>query len=105
MIINGMDVPKALQIHDLKPWELTHLIDTKEMWKFGVYDNNASLSLLAATFGVDSSKDEMDGSMVKEVYYKEKDLPKIAKYCTKDIVAVATIYLRMNGIKTKLTNN
>jgi hypothetical protein len=102
MIINGMDIPKAFQIHNLKLWEIEHLIDTKEMWKFGVYDNNSSLSLLSATFGVDSSKDEMDGSMVKDVYYKEKNLPKIATYCEKDILALATVYLRMNGIQTKL---
>lgn len=102
MIIHGMDVPKALQTYNSKPWELEHLIDTKEMWKFGVYDNNASLSLLAATFGVQSSKDEMDGSMVKDVFYKEKNLDKIKTYCEADILALATVYLRMNGIQTKL---
>lgn len=102
MIINGLDIPKAFQIHNLKPWEIEHLIDTKEMWKFGVYDNNSSLSLLSATFGVESSKDEMDGSMVKDVYYKEKNFKKIADYCEKDILALATVYLRMNGIQTKL---
>src|SRR3990167_1687324 len=103
MIINGLEIPKAFNISDKKPWDLLHLIDTKEMWKFGVYDNNSSLSLLAATFNVASSKDEMDGSMVKDVYYKEKDLPKIATYCEKDILALATVYLRMNGIQNQLT--
>lgn len=102
MIINGLEIPKCFNIADKKPWETVHLIDTKEMWKFGVYDNNSSLSLLSATFGVDSSKDEMDGSMVKDVYYKEKNLPKIATYCELDILALATVYLRMNGIQTKL---
>lgn len=101
-VINGLDIPKAFDIAEKKPWDLTHLIDTKEIWKFGVYDNNASLDLLADTFGVASSKDEMDGSKVKDVFYKEKDLDKIAKYCEKDILALATIYLRMRGIKNKI---
>lgn len=101
-IINGLELPKAFDISDKKPWDLAHLIDTKEVWKFGVYDNNASLDLLAATFGIESSKDEMDGSKVKEVFYKEKNLAKIAKYCEKDILALATIYLRMKGIQNQL---
>jgi uncharacterized protein YprB with RNaseH-like and TPR domain len=101
-IINGLELPKALDMSDKKPWDLVHLIDTKEVWKFGVYDNNASLDLLAATFGIESSKDEMDGSMVKDVFYKENDLNKIAKYCEKDILALATIYLRMKGIQNQL---
>ena len=103
MILNRMEIPKFLQIYDKKPWEILHLIDTKEMWKFGVFDNNSSLSLLAHVFDVPSSKDEMDGSMVKDCYYKEKNIPKIATYCEKDVLALAHVYLKMNGIENQLT--
>lgn len=102
MILNEMDIPKIFQIYNSKPWEQTQLIDTKEMWKFNVFDNNSSLSLLCHVFAVDSSKDDIDGSMVKDVYYKEKNIEKIAEYCSKDVVALARVYLKMNGIKNRL---
>ena len=35
--------------------------------------------------------------MVWEVYWKEKNLPRIVTYCQKDVVTVAQIFLRMNG--------
>lgn len=102
-VINGLDLPKPFDIAEKKPWDLVNLIDTKEVWKFGVFDHNVSLDLLAATFGVESSKDEMDGSMVKHVYYKENNLEKIAKYCEKDVIALAQVYIKMRGDKTVLT--
>jgi hypothetical protein len=40
----------------------------------------------------------MDGSQVNEVYYKEKDLNKIAEYCIGDVVAVAQLFLRLKGM-------
>jgi hypothetical protein len=33
--------------------------------------------------------------MVRDVYYKEKNLDKIVAYCQKDVVATARIILRM----------
>ena len=35
--------------------------------------------------------------MVAEVYYKEKDIKRIAAYCEKDVVAVAQIMQRYKG--------
>jgi hypothetical protein len=35
--------------------------------------------------------------MVAEIYWQEKDLPRIAVYCQKDVVTAAQVYLRMNG--------
>ena len=36
----------------------------------------------------------MDGSMVKQVYYEEKNLPRIIEYCERDIIVVANILMR-----------
>lgn len=102
IVLNGLQLPECFDIAEKKPWDLVHLIDTKEVWKFGVYDGNCSLDLLADIFGVESSKEEMSGKDVKDVFYKEKDMAKISKYCEKDVVALATIYLRMKGIKNQL---
>jgi hypothetical protein len=86
-----------------KPWDLVHFIDTKVVWKFGSYDNNVSLDLLCATLGVESPKTDMSGDKVKDVFWIEKDLKKIAEYCEGDVYALASCYLKMKNIQTKLT--
>jgi len=97
MLILNIPLPDYLQLSGKKPWE-TNLADTMELWKFGDYKNYVSLKLLAAVLGIDSPKDDIDGSMVKDVYYKEKDLPRIVTYCQKDVVTVANIILRFKHL-------
>ena len=96
MIINHIPVPAILNIAGKKPWEINHL-DTMELWKFGDFKSFTSLNLLAHTLGITTPKDDIDGSMVWEVYWKEKNLERIVTYCQKDVVTVAQILLRMNG--------
>lgn len=96
MIINNIPVPFVLQLSGKKPWEVSHL-DTMELWKFGDYKSFTSLNLLAHVLGIPTPKDDIDGSMVSEVYWKEQNLPRIVTYCQKDVVTVAQIYLRLNG--------
>jgi DNA polymerase elongation subunit (family B) len=96
MIINNLPVPATLNIAGKKPWEVNHL-DTLELWKFGDFKSYTSLSLLALALGIPTPKDDIDGSMVWEVYWKEKNLARIITYCQKDVVTVAQIFLRMNG--------
>lgn len=96
MIVNNLSIPSVLNISGKKPWEVNHL-DTLELWKFGDFKSYTSLNLLAHTLGVPTPKDDIDGSMVWEVYWKEKNLPRIVTYCQKDVVTVAQILLRLNG--------
>jgi 3'-5' exonuclease len=95
MIINGVEIPEALKIAGRKPWEVRHL-DTMEFWKFGDYKNYTSLKLLAKVLGVPSPKDDIDGSQVNSVYWKEKDLDRIITYCQKDVVTLTQIMLRFH---------
>lgn len=95
MIINRIEIPEALKIAGRKPWEVRHL-DTLEMWKFGDFKSYTSLKLLALSLGVPSPKDDIDGSMVNEVYYKERNLERIANYCQKDVVTLAQVLLRFH---------
>jgi uncharacterized protein YprB with RNaseH-like and TPR domain len=95
MIINSIEIPEALKIAGRKPWEVRHL-DTLELWKFGDYKSYTSLKLLALALGIPSPKDDIDGSMVNGVYYKEKDLDRIATYCQKDVLTLAQILLRFH---------
>lgn len=96
MIIHGMKLPSVLNLSGKKPWEVPH-IDTMELWKFGEYKSFISLNLLAHTLGIPTPKDDIDGSHVGEVYWIQKDLPRIVTYCQKDVATVAQVYLRING--------
>ena len=96
MIINHLSIPPILNISGKKPWEVNHF-DTLELWKFGDFKSYTSLNLLAYALGIQTPKDDIDGSMVWEVYWKEKNLPRIVTYCQKDVVTVAQFLLRMNG--------
>ncbi len=92
-LINGLKLPDALNNSGKKPWEIKHL-DTLELWKFGDYKHYTSLDLLTNIFNIPSPKEEIDGSMVADVYYKEKDLDKIIRYCENDVLAVAQLVMR-----------
>ena len=96
MIINGITIPQKLQLFGKKPWEVPHL-DTLEMWKFGDYKHYTSLKLLAHTLGVPSPKDDIDGSEVRNVYYEENNIDRIATYCEKDTITVAQLLLRFRN--------
>ncbi len=96
LLINGLPLPSVLQISGKKPWEIRHL-DTMEMWKFGDYKNYTSLELLAAAFGIATPKDDIQGSEVYSVYWKDDDLDRIVIYCQKDVVTIAQLYLRYIG--------
>lgn len=96
MIINGIEIPQKLQLFGKKPWEIPHL-DTMEMWKFGDYKHYTSLKLLAHILGIPSPKDDIDGSEVRNVFYNEGDVDRIATYCEKDTITVAQILLRFRN--------
>jgi 3'-5' exonuclease len=92
-LINQIALPNILKIQGKKPWEVSFL-DTMELWKFGDYKSYTKLELLCAVFGVPTPKDEMDGSMVSTVFWEDKDPAKIAKYCEKDVVATAQVFMK-----------
>ena len=96
MIINGIEIPQKLQLFGKKPWEIPHL-DTMEMWNFGDYKHYTSLKLLAHILGIPSPKDDIDGSEVRNVFYNEGDIDRIATYCEKDTITVAQILLRFRN--------
>lgn len=98
MLIHGIKLPEKLNMFGKKPWEIPHL-DTMELWRFGDYKHFTSLALLTHVLSIPTPKDDIDGSQVAEVYYKEKNLERIVEYCEKDTVAVAQVFLRLRGEK------
>lgn len=97
LLINRLPLPECLQLHDKKPWEVK-MFDTLNWWKFGDNKNYVSLHLLANVLGIPTSKSDMDGSMVQDVYYKENDLPRIVEYCQRDVVVTANVILRFKNL-------
>ncbi len=95
MLVNGIELPRALQLSGKRPWEILHQ-DTMELWKFGDYKSYTSLDLLAAIFDIPGSKNEMSGDQVTRVYYEENDPEKIERYCREDVVVLAQLYLKMH---------
>ena len=96
-VINGLPLPKPLDIAGKKPWEVSHL-DTMQLWKFGDHKHYTSLELLTRILGIPSPKDEISGADVARVFWEENGLDRIVRYCQKDVLATAQVYLRLQGI-------
>jgi DNA polymerase elongation subunit (family B) len=103
MLIHQIQLPKMLLLFDKKPWEVPH-IDTMHLWRFGDFKHYTSLKLMAHVLQIPSPKEDIDGSQVADVYYKENDLERIVAYCERDVVTVAQLFLRLR-IESLLDEN
>ncbi len=97
MTVHGMSLPDCLQVQGKKPWELKHIDDTLELWKYGDTKSYTSLGLLAEVLGLPSPKDDIAGADVGRVFWEEGDVARIARYCLKDVVTTAQVFLRLTG--------
>ncbi|NDV46985.1 3'-5' exonuclease [Paludibacter sp. 221] len=104
MIINRVVIPPILDVAGKKPWEVAFL-DTLELWKFGDKKSYTSLKLLTCVLGIPTPKDDIDGSQVAEVYYRERNIDRIATYCQKDVLATAQVFLRLNQLELLMDSN
>lgn len=96
MIIHRIMLPNKLDLFGKKPWEVPHL-DTMELWKFGDYKHYTSLKLLANVLDIPSPKVDLDGSMVRSVFYEEEDIDRIISYCELDVITMAQVFLRLRN--------
>jgi len=97
LIMAGTQLPKGLQLTNLKPWEMP-LIDTSEIWSFGAWQEGfSSLELLATSLGLETPKDDIRGDEVGDVFWKERDIQRITEYCQKDVLVVAQVILKLSG--------
>ncbi len=97
MVVNGLELPDALNTPGKKPWEVSHL-DTMDLWKFGDYKHFTSLNLLTALFDIPTPKDDIGGADVARVYWEDKDLERIKIYCEKDTIAVAHVLHKFKNL-------
>lgn len=99
-LANGLvsEFPNYLQrLRDLKPWD-SPLLDTMDIWRFGDYKNFISLKLLAHILQVPSPKNDISGADVAKVYYVDNDIARIKKYCSRDVLTLAQILLKVKGL-------
>jgi predicted PolB exonuclease-like 3'-5' exonuclease len=102
----GFDMPFILQrsmVNGVKPLPINFrrymkepLYDTMLEWTFWNFDRekNPRLDTLAKVFGLPTSKDEMDGSMVWP-YFQKGRIDEICKYCMKDVELTRKVYYKM----------
>jgi hypothetical protein len=103
MIIHQMPLPEPLNCRDKTSWQLTHLLDPMQLWKFTVWKEYRSLDVLCAVLGIESPKAAMNGSQVGTVFYqpsdeKQTDYEQIARYCENDVIALARLLLRISRL-------
>jgi 3'-5' exonuclease len=97
MLINGIQLPKKLQIHNLKPWE-SPCLDTMNIWRFGSFEPT-SLDILCNALGIVTPKsEEVNNKLISEIYYSdnEDNLKTILEYCNKDVDAVMNIMIKFS---------
>ena len=102
LTVHGFALPQELNMAGLKPWENNH-IDTMELWRFGDYKRYTALDLLATVLNIPSSKTDIDGSQVANVFYEEQNLDRILAYCERDVVTTAKIYYRLTNQSVDLS--
>jgi len=98
-VVHDLEIPEAFDNWGKKPWETEHLLDTMHLWRFGDFKGYTSLKLLCATLGIPTPKDDISGKDVWTVYWNDKDLERIVKYCEKDVVAIARLVQRFKRME------
>jgi hypothetical protein len=97
MIINGIKPPSILPAFDTKPWEVK-AIDTKDFWQYGNNFSIATLELMCASLGIESSKTgEVNGSKVHEHYWSN-GVKEIAEYCEKDVEVLMMVVSKLEKL-------
>ncbi|MEO5968157.1 MAG: ribonuclease H-like domain-containing protein [Ferruginibacter sp.] len=103
MLIHSLELPPFLKFQNMKPWEID-VFDTFQYWRFGDYKNYTSLDLLATALSVPTSKDDIDGSMIHNLYWIDDELQKqmnilrIINYCQKDIITTTNIIFKLKNM-------
>jgi DNA polymerase elongation subunit (family B) len=96
MLYNGIPPSSNLQIWDKKPWEVA-ILDTAELFSFGSWSHKyLGLDLLACSLGIESPKEDIEGSKVHGVFWKEKSLERIKDYCERDVDTVIKVLTKIS---------
>jgi len=90
------NIPVGANDSGKKPWDMEKdIIDTMKLIT-GSYFYNISLDSACMMKNIKSSKDDISGAYVSEVYYRE-GVERIANYCNKDVIATAELFCALAG--------
>ena len=89
-------LPSILNLYDKKPWEVS-IFDLADKWKFQT-KYYASLDEVCYELGIESPKDDINGSEVHNVYWYQNDLERIKTYCEKDVLSTMKVGRRILDI-------
>ena len=89
-------LPNILNIYDKKPWEV-NIFDLADKWKFQT-KYYASLDEVCYELGIESPKNDINGSEVHKVYWYNNDLERIKIYCEKDVLSTMKVGKRLLDI-------
>ena len=96
MLINRITPAQNIQTWNKKPWE-TSFLDLAEVFAFGAWGQGfSSLDLISHVLGVKGSKDNLDGSLVAQTYWTDKDIEKIKEYCEEDVLCTMQCFDRIS---------
>lgn len=92
MIINKIDPSPLIASLTRKPWDSPYL-DISDVFAFGGWgQTHSSLDLMSCVFGLESPKEEMDGSKVHEYFHKGR-IAEIKKYCEMDVKVLMDCFM------------
>lgn len=94
-----LSIPTLIDVRNKKPWELKHVHDTMELWRFGDYKKFISLRLLSALYNIDTVEEDIDGSKIGHLYWMQKDMDRIQNYCASGIKNVVQLYCKLKLIR------
>lgn len=86
MLINRITPDPLIQAWNKKPWELPFM-DLADIFSFGAWGQTfSSLDLISHSLGIPSPKEDLEGSMVHEYFWKKEAYEEIKTYCERDVV-------------------
>lgn len=96
----GLKPHKLLDTSGLKPWELDHILDTKDIWR-GTSFNSSSLLSLCTSLNIKSPKEDLQGSDVPKFFWEDpiNNIERITKYCERDVLAVYRVLDKLINLK------
>lgn len=94
LMANGFTPPSNLCVYGKKPWDV-EVFDLPEVWGQGCnQESYTPFELACAAVGMESSKDDLSGPMVKEAYWNG-ELERIKKYCEKDVLKTKDLAVKL----------
>jgi len=103
MLVNGIKMPKIIDVEGLKAWERGHVLDLHEEWAMGVYGSYTSLNTLWAMFNIDY--ETLKPETIHSIYYGDGGNETLKDGSEDKTVGIASLYLAMSLSKVKISIN